>query len=221
MFTGIIEELGTIRDIRVVGRDATLEVRCAFRDYVIGESIAVNGCCLTVTEHGEDWFAAEASSETLEKTTLGSLSRSDRVHLERALRATDRLGGHIVSGHIDGVATLVGRTPIGKAIRVDIEVPAQLAPFLAPKGSVALDGVSLTVNGAQARRFDLALIPLSQGKTLLAEKPIGAKVNLEVDVLSKYVARLLGSPGVDGVPPENPESDGELTLEKLRRAGMV
>jgi riboflavin synthase len=219
MFTGIIEELGTIRDLRVVGRDATLEVRCAYRDYVVGESIAVNGCCLTVTAHGDDWFAADASSETLEKTTLGGLSRGERTHLERALRATDRLGGHIVSGHVDGVGTLVSRTPIGKALRVEIEVPAVLAPFLAPKGSVAVDGVSLTVNGAKGRRFDLALIPLSQGKTLLADKPLGAPVNIEVDVLAKYVARLLGRPGVDGEPPESPE--GDLTLEKLRRAGMA
>jgi riboflavin synthase len=221
MFTGIIDELGTLTKLHVSGTDATLEVRCGYRDFVLGESIAVNGCCLSVTASGTDWFAADASTETLNKTTLGTLKVGDRVHLERALRAHDRLGGHIVSGHVDGVGKLVDRAPLGRALKVTVEVPNILAPFLAPKGSVAVDGVSLTVNGAVANRFDLALVPVSQGKTLLAERPLGSAVNLEVDVLAKYVARLLGRPGVDGAQPENPETAGVLTLDALRRAGMA
>lgn len=222
MFTGIIEEIGIVRSIRIAGSDATLEVQCAFRDYVLGESIAVNGCCLSVTRSGRDFFEADASTETLKKTTLGTLTAGSKVHLERALVATARLGGHIVSGHVDGVGTLVGKEPLGRAVRIEVEVPANLAPFLAPKGSVAVDGTSLTVNGAVGRRFDLALVPVSQGKTLFVDRPLGSPVNLEVDVLAKYVARLLGRPGVDGLSPSNPEPhEGELTLEKLRRAGLA
>lgn len=221
MFTGIIDELGTLTKLTISGSDATLEVRCGYRDFVRGESIAVDGCCLSVTESGADWFAADASTETLQKTTLGKRKVGDRLHLERALRAHDRLGGHIVSGHVDGVGKLLDRSPLGRALKVTVEVPDALAPFLAPKGSVAVDGVSLTVNGAVGNRFDLALVPVSQGKTLLVERPLGSPVNLEVDVLAKYVARLLGRPGVDGAPPENPDGGGTLTLDALRRAGMA
>lgn len=222
MFTGIIEQIGTLRTLRIAGSEATLEVQCTYQDYVLGESIAVNGCCLSVTKSGSDFFEADASIETLKKTNLGTLAPGSKVHLERALVATARLGGHIVSGHVDGVGVLVGRSPLGRAIRIEVEVPANLAPFLAPKGSIAVDGTSLTVNGAVGRRFDLALVPVSQGKTLFIDKPLGSTVNLEVDVLAKYVARLLGKPGVDGVAPENPEPyEGELTLEKLRRAGLA
>lgn len=222
MFTGIIEELGSVRALSRRGDDATIELACGYRDYVLGESIAVNGCCLSVTRSGDGFFAADASSETLAKTTLGQLQPGHRVHLERALRADARLGGHIVSGHVDGVGTLLSREPLGRALRIEIEVPPSLAPFLAPKGSVAVDGTSLTVNGARGLRFDLALVPVSQGKTLFVDKALGSPVNLEVDVLAKYVARLLGRPGVDGVPPENPGAEGEgLTLDKLRRAGFA
>lgn len=221
MFTGIIEEIGTIRGLDRRGDDASIEIGCAFRDYVLGESIAVNGVCLSVTRSGDGWFAADASSETLAKTTLGGLAPGGRVHLERALRADARLGGHIVSGHIDGVGTLLARAPLGRALKLTIEVPPVLAPFLAPKGSVAVDGTSLTVNGARGTRFDLALVPVSQGKTLFVERPLGTPLNLEVDVLAKYVARLLGRPGVDGLSPDNPEAAGGLSLDMLRRAGFA
>lgn len=218
MFTGIVEEIGTVRDVERTGADATLRVECAFRDYVLGESIAVSGCCLSVTRADERGFCADASVETLEKTTLGELRPGDRVHLERALSASDRLGGHVVSGHVDGTGRIVGRTPLGRAVKIDLEVPAHLAPFLAPKGSVAVDGTSLTVNGAAGNRFDVVLVPVSQGKTLFLEKAIGARVNLEVDVLAKYVARLLGRPGVDGVEPGAPAGVSE---ELLRRMGYL
>jgi riboflavin synthase len=221
VFTGIIEELGTVRGIALRGDDATIEVACGFRDYVLGESIAVNGVCLSVTRSGDGWFAADASTETLAKTTLGRLAPGGRVHLERALRADARLGGHIVSGHVDGVGTLLSREPLGRALQLTIDVPPVLAPFLAPKGSVAVDGTSLTVNGARGTRFDLALVPVSQGKTLFVERPLGTPVNLEVDVLAKYVARLLGRPGVDGLSPDNPSASEGLTMDLLRRSGFT
>lgn len=225
MFTGIVEEIGTVREVRRTGTDASLLVHCAYRDYVLGESIAVSGCCLSVTRADERGFWADASAETLEKTTLGDLRAGDRVHLERALRAGDRLGGHVVSGHVDGTGRIVSRAPLGRAFRVDFEVDAHLSPFLAPKGSVAVDGTSLTVNGAAGTRFDVVLVPVSQDKTLILDRPDGARVNIEVDVLAKYVARLLGRPGVDGVPPGGPgaapEAPGGVSEELLRRMGYL
>ena len=197
MFTGIIEEIGIVRSIRIAGSDATLEVQCAFRDYVLGESIAVNGCCLSVTRSGRDFFEADASTETLRKTTLGTLTSGSKVHLERALVATARLGGHIVSGHVDGVGTLVGKEPLGRAVRIEVEVPANLAPFLAPKGSVAIDGISLTVNEVEDRpdgsaRFGINVIPHTWDATTLGRTSAGRRVNMEVDALARYVARILG-----------------------------
>ncbi|GAB4213048.1 MAG: riboflavin synthase [Sandaracinaceae bacterium] len=220
MFTGLVEELGTLARLTRKGPDAELEVRCGFRDYVLGESIAVNGVCLSVTRWGEGWFTVDASAETLAKTSLSEVGVGGRVHLERALAYGARVGGHLVTGHVDGVGRVVSREPLGEAVKMTFEVPPSLAPFLAPKGSVAVDGTSLTVNGASGTRFDVVLVPITQGKTLLVDKQPGAKVNLEVDVLAKYVARLLGRPGVDGVAPGH-GSDGGVTLELLREQGYV
>jgi riboflavin synthase len=221
MFTGLVEELGTLARLTRKGPDAELEVRCGFRDYVLGESIAVNGVCLSVTRWGEGWFVVDASAETLAKTSLSEVGVGGRVHLERALSYGARVGGHLVTGHVDGVGRVVSREPLGAAVRMTFDVPPELAPFLAPKGSVAVDGTSLTVNGAAGARFDVVLVPITQGKTLLADKLPGAKVNLEVDVLAKYVARLLGRPGVDGVAPGGGEGGGGVTLELLREQGYV
>lgn len=221
MFTGLVAELGSIRRVERSAQGARLDIGCTFEQLELGESVATNGVCLTVAQLVRGGFLCDASAETLAKTTLSTAAVGQPVHLERALRAGDRLGGHLVSGHVDGVGRLVDRAPLGRALKVVVELPDALAPFLAPKGSIAIDGVSLTVNGAVGNRFDLALVPVSQGKTLLAERPLGSAVNLEVDVLAKYVARLLGRPGVDGVAPENPEAGGALTLEALRRAGMA
>jgi riboflavin synthase len=221
MFTGLVEELGTLTRLTRKGLDAELEVRCAFRDYVLGESIAVNGVCLSVTRWGQDWFAVDASAETLAKTSLSEVGVGGRVHLERALSYGARVGGHLVTGHVDGVGHVVSRDPLGEAVKMVFEAPAELAPLLAPKGSVAIDGTSLTVNGASGLRFDVVLVPITQGKTLLAERKPGAKVNLEVDVLAKYVARLLGRPGVDGLPSTQGEGAGGVTLELLRKQGYA
>lgn len=225
MFTGIVDEIGTVREVRRTGADATFRIECAYRDYTLGESIAVSGCCLSVTSFDARGFTADASVETLDKTTLGELRAGDRIHLERALRADARLGGHVVSGHVDGTGRIVSRATLGRAVRLDFEVDAHLCPFIAPKGSIAVDGTSLTVNGAAGNRFDVVLVPVSQGKTLFLDKPDGARVNLEVDVLAKYVARLLGRPGIDGVDPGAAPDAGAappgVSEELLRRMGYL
>lgn len=219
MFTGIVQEIGAIRRIDRGARGVTFHVACGFPSLVLGESIATQGVCLTVTRDLGDGFAADASAETLSSTKLGDLRVGSRVHLERALATGDRLGGHLVSGHVDGVGRLVERTPVGDAAKLVFEVPARLAPFLAPKGSITIDGVSLTVNGATGTRFDLMLVPFTRRETLFDELAPGDAVNLEVDVLAKYVARLLGRPGVDGIDPGADE--GGVTLDLLRRHGYI
>ncbi|AKF06934.1 riboflavin synthase [Sandaracinus amylolyticus] len=223
MFTGLVEEIGTVRDVQRGALGSTMRIECPWRDLVLGESIAVNGVCLSVTTMPEGGFTCDASAETLEKTTLGAITRGTKVHLERALRAGDRFGGHVVSGHVDGVGKVAAKTPLGDALKVEFEVPEVLARFLAPKGSITVDGVSLTVNGATGTRFDVVLVPITREKTLLDQKDVGAPINLEVDVLAKYVARLLGNPGVDGVPPQNPPGagGGGVTLDLLGRTGFL
>lgn len=165
--------------------------------YVLGESIAVDGACLTVKSFSEGHFEADASLETLDKTNLGDRHRGDRVHLERALALGERLGGHLVTGHVDGVGTLAGRATEGDYMRASFEVPKRLAPFLAPKGSITVNGVSLTVNAVAGTRFDVMLVPFTLDETTFGQMMPGARVNLEVDILAKYVASLMGKPGVD------------------------
>lgn len=226
MFTGLVEEIGTVRDVERGALGARFRIDCPWRDLVLGESIAVNGVCLSVTSMPSGGFTCDASAETLAKTTLGGIASGTEVHLERAMRSGDRFGGHVVSGHVDGVGSIAGKTPLGDALKVEFEVPPVLARFLAPKGSITVDGVSLTVNGAQGTRFDVVLVPITRDKTRIDRKPVGAAVNLEADVLAKYVARLLGQPGVDGVPPQNPPAGGAgqgegVTLDLLGRAGYL
>lgn len=216
MFTGLVAEIGTVRRIDRSASGVTLEVACGFDALVLGESIAVNGACLTVTADRGGAFSADASLETLEKTTLGELGPGSRVHLERALSAGARLGGHLVTGHVDGIAHIVEKTPVGDAMKVVFEVPEALAPFMAPKGSVTVHGVSLTVNGVRGRRFDVVLVPFTRSETIFDSLGPGARVNVEVDVLAKYVARLLGRPGVDGV-----DDGGGISLDLLQRHGYL
>lgn len=197
MFTGLIEQVGTIDHLRRRDDGLSIRVACALHPYELGESIAVNGACLTVKSFSERHFDADASLETLDKTNFGDLSEGDRVHLERALALGDRLGGHLVSGHVDGVGTLVSRTAEGDYVRVSFEVPNRLAPFLASKGSITINGVSLTVNTVTGTRFDVMLVPYTLDQTTFGEMANGARMNLEVDILAKYVASLMGKPGVD------------------------
>jgi len=194
MFTGIVTDLGEVR--RVVkggGKETRFEVRTAYdpASIAIGASIAHNGVCLTVIETGADWYAIEASAETLSKTTLGNWGEGTRINLERAMRVGDELGGHIVSGHVDGVAEVVAITPENQSMRFVFEAPGDLAKFVAPKGSVALDGVSLTVNEVDGRRFGINVIPHTQSVTTFGFLKVGDRVNMEIDMLARYVARLL------------------------------
>ena len=198
MFTGLIEQLGTIDHLERRDDGLLIRIACALHPYELGESIAVNGTCLTVKAFSEGYFDADASPETLDKTNLGDLGEGDRVHLERALALGDRLGGHLVSGHVDGVGTLVERAPEGDYVRASFDVPKRLGPFLAPKGSITVNGVSLTVNTVAGVRFDVMLVPYTLDETTFGEMANGARVNLEVDILAKYVASLMGMPGVNG-----------------------
>ncbi|RAU22511.1 riboflavin synthase [Paramagnetospirillum kuznetsovii] len=194
MFTGIVTDLGEVRRvIRGEGRETRFEISSHYDSATIamGASIAHNGVCLTIVETGPGWHAVEASAETLSKTTLGGWSEGTRINLERALKVGDELGGHIVSGHVDGIATVISITPENESKRYVFETPADLAKFVAPKGSVALDGVSLTVNEVEGRRFGVNIIPHTQSVTTFGTYKPGDAVNMEIDMLARYVARLL------------------------------
>lgn len=194
MFTGIVTDLGVVRRIvRGEGREARFEIASGYdtATIAIGASIAHNGVCLTIVEVGPDWHTVEASAETLSKTTLGGWKEGSRVNLERALKVGDELGGHIVSGHVDGVAKVISITPENESKRYVFETPADLACFVAPKGSVALDGVSLTVNEVDGRHFGVNIIPHTQSVTTFGTYRPGDEVNMEIDMLARYVARLL------------------------------
>ena len=196
MFTGIIESVGRVRAIEPRGGDVRLYVATGdldLSDVQLGDSIAVAGCCLTVVALQADGFAADVSNESLSLTTLGKLGNGDAVNLEKALRLADRLGGHLVSGHVDGVGRVVLVRPDGRSQRWTFEVPAELARYIAPKGSVTIDGTSLTVNEVEGARFGVNLIPHTVEHTTFAQRRAGDAVNIEVDVVARYVERLLGA----------------------------
>jgi riboflavin synthase len=196
MFTGIVEELGSVRAITPHAGGARLEVvaKTVLEDAVVGASIAVNGCCLTVDELLDDGWAADAVTETLDRTSLGALAPGDPVNLERPVRLADRLGGHIVQGHVDGVGTLHERVPLSDgSTRMTFAAPSSVLRYVVEKGSITVDGISLTVASVDdgARSFDVAVIPHTLSVTTLGTKQPGDPVNLEADVLAKYVERLL------------------------------
>ncbi|MCW2898148.1 MAG: riboflavin synthase, alpha subunit [Streptosporangiaceae bacterium] len=192
MFTGIIEELGEIVRIEPLGDSARLEIRgpLVVQDAVHGASIAVNGVCLTVVDLKDDVFTADVMKETLDRSSLGATEPGSRVNLERPVRLADRLGGHLVQGHVDGVATILSREPGEHWDLVTLSLPAPLARYVVDKGSITVDGVSLTVVEAAADRFTISLIPTTLALTTLGIKGPGDPVNLEVDVIAKYVERL-------------------------------
>ncbi|HLN22720.1 MAG TPA: riboflavin synthase [Patescibacteria group bacterium] len=192
MFTGIITDLGKVLDISGEG-DVRFTIGTVFEmDSVpLGASIANNGVCLTVIDKGPGWFAVQASAETLNTTTLGAWTPGSPVNLERAMRIGDELGGHIVSGHVDGVAKVVSIRPENGSLRYTFEVPEALKRFVAPKGSVALDGVSLTVNEVRDNHFGVNIIPHTRSATTFGSYVEGTLVNMEIDMLARYVARLL------------------------------
>lgn len=192
MFTGIVTDVGRVRGIAHDG-DTRFEITTAYdmKTVEIGASIANSGVCLTVIETGPDWYAVQASGETLSKTTLGGWQVGSRVNLERALKVGDELGGHIVSGHVDGVGEVVSVRDDGESKRFVFRVPASLKNFMATKGSVAIDGVSLTVNEVEGDTFGVNIIPHTQQVTLFGEYRVGTRVNVEIDMLARYVARLI------------------------------
>lgn len=193
MFTGIIQDTGTVRKLTRRGGDAQLEVATALPlgDVKVGDSIAVSGACLTVTALGDRSFTFDVSAETLSKTTLGSLRAGERVNLEKALRMSDFLGGHIVLGHVDCVGRIVERSVRAGSIVYGISLEPGLAKYVVAKGSVAVDGISLTVNACEGDRFYVNIIPHTAEKTTLAGKKAGDPVNIETDILGKYVEKLL------------------------------
>jgi riboflavin synthase len=193
MFTGIVEELGTVAGVEDQGDAIRLTVRAAtvLDDAGLGDSISVNGCCLTVATRTDDTWTADVMQETLDKTGLAGVRPGDRVNLERAVTADKRLGGHIVQGHVDGVGEVLSRTPSEHWEVVEIALPAPLARYVVAKGSIAVDGVSLTVVDVADDRFTVSLIPETLARTTLGARRPGDRVNLEVDVLAKYVERLL------------------------------
>lgn len=194
MFTGIVTDLGAIRRVvRNAGKETRFEINTAYdlNGIDIGASIAHNGVCLTIVDKGADWYAVEVSAESISKTTLGDWVEGGRINLERAMKVGDELGGHIVSGHVDGVATVLSITDENESKRFVFEAPENLAKFVAPKGSVALDGVSLTVNEVDGRRFGINVIPHTQAVTTFGRLRQGDRVNMEIDMLARYVARLL------------------------------
>ena len=202
MFTGLISDVGVVERLdpraggaRITIRPGTLPVD----ELVPGESVAVNGACLTVVERGGGRMSFDAVPETLARTTLGSWKSGTRVNLERALRLSDRLGGHLVQGHVDAVGKVVARIAEGQGARLTVWMPAAIAPLVAEKGSVAIDGVSLTVASAGRDRFEVALIPETLSRTVLGDAAAGTAVNLEADVVARHVARLREFAGPAGV----------------------
>lgn len=191
MFTGLITDIGEVRSVDRSG-DTRFVVGTGYdlTQIEIGASIAHSGACLTVVEKGADWFVVDVSKETLDCTTLGGWQQGRRINLERALCLGAELGGHLVQGHVDGVATVTERRPDGDSIRFSFEAPAELARFIARKGSIALDGISLTVNEVDGTSFGVNIIPHTAEHTTLGSTQVGDKVNLEVDLLARYVARL-------------------------------
>ena len=204
MFTGIIKAKGTIEAMDKRGGDVRLSVRSAglpWSDYEVGESIAVNGVCLTAVALHEDGFDTDVSVETLDVTALGGLSTGSAVNLEPAISLGERLGGHLVSGHVDCTGKVVSREADARSIRVTIEIPKEYARYVAKKGSVCIDGVSLTVNQVSGNTFDLNIIPHTSEVTIINDYAAGTVVNVEVDLLARYLERLLDKDG-DGIPLE-------------------
>jgi riboflavin synthase len=218
MFSGIVAEVGTVKAFEGNGEAASLSIEAspAFTDVTLGESIAVNGVCLTVVHHRGSTFSVDVSPETLRATNLGELRPGDGVNLERSLCLNDRIGGHLVSGHVDGVGRIIDKRPEVNALQYDMQVPKGLMRYIVPKGSIAVDGISLTVVACRPDGFQVTIIPHTAAVTTIGRKGLGATVNLECDMIGKYVeralhARLAGE-GADV---------GELQGALLRRHGFA
>lgn len=221
MFTGIIEAVGSIRRVEPRGGDLRLTVatgKLDLADVKLGDSIATNGVCLTVVDQGSDWYVADVSRETVQRSTLAGFKVGQRVNLEKALTPTTRLGGHLVSGHVDGIGEVISVTPDARSVRYRVKAPDALARYIAEKGSITTDGISLTVNAIDGAVFDLNIVPHTVQETNIADWAPGVRVNLEVDILARYLERLLlgdkaALPGAGG------SAEGGLTLAFLTEHG--
>ena len=215
MFTGIIEEIGTVKGVKRGNRSVVLEVQAKkeLEDLKVGDSIATNGVCLTVTSFTGSVFCADVMPETMQRSNLGELRAGDRVNLERALTLNGRLGGHIVSGHIDGTGKIVGREKDENAIWISVATSGELLRYIVDKGSITIDGISLTVVSVNDAGFTVSIIPHTQDETTLVKKKIGDTVNLENDVIAKYVEKLMR-------PAEPSEPKGGMTLDFLLANGF-
>ncbi len=218
MFTGIIQAIGTVSSIKDQGGDVRLRIHTGkldLSDVALGDSIAVNGVCLTAVELPGDGFVADVSGETLSLTSLGQLKSGSPVNLEKALTLATRLGGHLVSGHVDGLGTVISREEDARSVCFVIEAPAELAKYIVHKGSITVDGTSLTVNGVDGARFDLNIVPHTLQETIMDSYRPGSRVNLEVDLIARYLERLLL-----GDKAAQSGSQG-LSREMLEKAGFI
>tara|TARA_Y100001956_G_scaffold81694_1_gene100028 strand:+ start:6680 stop:7333 length:654 start_codon:yes stop_codon:yes gene_type:complete len=217
MFTGIVEAVGTLTAITPKGEDISVTVNAGkldMGDVKLGDSIATNGVCLTVVAFSENSYTADLSLETLKKTGFADYQAGDKVNLEKAMLPTTRFGGHIVSGHVDGVGEIVERNLVGRAIEFWVAMPQELSKYVAEKGSITVDGISLTVNALRKNAFKLTIVPHTGEETTIADFNVGRKVNLEVDVLARYMERLLTSQ-----QEQQPES--KITMEFLQKNGFA
>ncbi len=211
MFTGIIKAKGTVGAINEQGGDLRLTIRSAglpWQDFEIGESIAVNGVCLTAVTLSDDGFETDVSRETMQVTALSNLKPGSAVNLEPSLALGERLGGHLVSGHVDCVGTVVARDQDARSIRLDVEIPDEYARYVARKGSVCIDGVSLTINAVSANRFSVNIIPHTADETIIGDYRAGTIVNIEVDLLMRYLERLMAGGDDAGLSRETLEAHG-------------
>jgi riboflavin synthase len=229
MFTGLVEEVGTLRRLQRRGPDALATIATGLGPLALGESVSVEGVCLTVAGIVDGGFEAELSAETLSRTTLGTFRGGVPVNLERATPLGGRMGGHIVLGHVDAVGKILSRDRVGEAERTVFWAPADLGAFIAEKGSIAIDGISLTVNGVQSETegggvaFDVMLVPHTLRHTTLAGRALSAPINVEVDVLARYVRRILAFSPVASSPadPTHDDRNDARLLEKLKSGGYV
>ncbi len=216
MFTGIVEATGTLAAIERKGASSVIRIHCPaldLSDVALGDSIATNGVCLTVTALGKDYYCADVSIETLNRTGFADYQSGQAVNLEKALLPTTRLGGHLVSGHVDGVGRISKKTKVGFAIELWIDAPAELSRYIAEKGSITVDGISLTVNAVAGAAFKLTLVPHTLNNTTLNDWQVGRSVNLEVDIIARYLERLLSG--------GQSEASSGLTLATLAASGFV